>query len=288
MMRTILSLMRVKHYVKNLIIFLAPLLTHQLFIKHAFLRTLAGFMIFSFTASIVYIINDIKDAESDRRHPLKCKRPIASGKISSRSAVIIAGLLLAFILCLWATVNFESNYIVLPCIYMIANFLYSAYLKNIPLLDVLILVFCYTARLWYGAVLNNAEVSNWMFLTMMSASFFMGFGKRRNELQQYGDSSRKSLRGYTVNFLDKAMQLSMTSSIVFYSLMCSDMNTSVASSGVNLLWTTPFITVICLRYLMLVENNSCDGDPVSVILGDKILALLCSVYMCIVTILLYK
>ena len=288
MLKNILYLIRVNHYVKNLIIFLAPMLAHQLFMTASFFRTSAGFMIFSFAASIVYIINDIKDAESDRRHPLKCKRPIASGKISSRSAVIIAVFLFIALICIWSAVNFESKYIMLPFVYLIANLFYSMYLKNIPLLDVLILVFCYTARLWYGAILNNTDVSNWMFLTMMSASFFMGFGKRRNELQQYGASSRKSLKGYTVNFLDKAMQISMTSAIVFYSLMCSDLNTSVAGSGVNLLWTTPFITVICLRYLMLVESDSCDGDPVSVILGDKVLSCLCSGYMLIVMILLYK
>ena len=234
-LKNIFSLIRITNYVKNLIIFLAPMLTHQLFMTDSFFRTSACFMIFLFTASIVYIINDIKDAESDCRPPLKCKRPIASGKISSRSAVIIAVFLFIALICIWSALNFESKYIILPFVYLTANLLYNVYLKNIPLLDVLILVFCYTARLWYGA------------------------------------SSRKSLKGCTVKFLDKAMLISMTSAIVFYSLMCSDLNTSVASSGVNLLWTAPFITVICLRYLMLVESDSCDGDPVSVILGDKVL-----------------
>lgn len=116
----------------------------------------------------------------------------------------------------------------------------------------------------------------------------MGFGKRRNEFIQYGSSARKSLKGYTSEFLDKAMQISLTSAVIFYSLMCADTNTIVARTGVNLLWTVPVIVVVCLRYLMIIEDGRSDGDPVSVIFRDKVLYVLCFGYILAVWVMLYN
>ena len=247
----------------------------------------AGFLILSFTASIVYIMNDIKDIDADRQHPLKRRRPLASGRVSLSAAYVTAGVLAGLIVILWGAAGFAAKYIAWPAVYLAVNAAYSLKLKNIPLLDVLALMFCYVLRLIYGSVLAETQISNWMYLTMMSASFFMGFGKRRNEFLQYGTASRKSLRGYTAEFLDKAMQMSLTSSVVFYSLMCADTNTTVAAAGVNLLWTVPIVIIVCLRYLMLIEDGKSDGDPVSVILKDKILNALCFGYILAVLGLLY-
>lgn len=282
-----IELIRTKHYVKNLMIFLPAMLTLQLNNINILKANITGFLIFSFTASAIYIINDIKDAESDRRHPLKCKRPIASGAVPVREAYAVIVVLAVMISALWAEAGFRRTYIFWPSVYLAINLAYSMYLKHIPLLDVLALVSCYVIRLVYGAELIGAQISSWMYLTMMSASFFMGFGKRRNEFIQYGTSARKSLKGYSAGFLDKAMQTALTSSVIFYSLMCADSNTAVARAGINLLWTVPVIVVICLRYLMIIEDGKSDGDPVSVILRDKILCLLCFGYILTVGFLLY-
>ncbi len=286
-LKSYLALLRVSHYVKNFIIFLPAMLTFQLRNPDVLLVNIKGFMIFSLTASIIYILNDIKDLDSDRRHPLKSSRPIASGKISVCQAVIVMIILALSVLVLWWSVNFALEFIAWPAVYFVLNVMYSFHLKNIPLLDVCILSSCYVIRLLYGASISAAQISNWMSVTMMSASFFMGFGKRRNEFLQYGKSMRKSLNGYSEKFLDKSLQITLTSSIIFYSLMCADNNTAVMQSGVNLLWTVPIVTVICLRYLMLVEDDKCDGDPTSIILRDKILTLLCLGYILSVGILLY-
>ena len=282
-----LELMRVKHYVKNLVIFLPAMLTLKLNDIHVLAEHAAGFLILSFTASIVYIMNDIKDIDADRQHPLKRRRPLASGRVSLSAAYVTAGVLAGLIVILWGAAGFAAKYIAWPAVYLAVNAAYSLKLKNIPLLDVLALMFCYVLRLIYGSVLAETQISNWMYLTMMSASFFMGFGKRRNEFLQYGTASRKSLRGYSAEFLDKAMQMSLTSSVVFYSLMCADTNTTVAAAGVNLLWTVPIVIIVCLRYLMLIEDGKSDGDPVSVILKDKILNALCFGYILAVLGLLY-
>ena len=282
------ALMRVRHYIKNLIIFLPPMLTLRLSDINVIIANIKAFVIFSFTASIVYIFNDIKDLASDRRHPLKSSRPIASGAVSIKAAITVIIILAAMIIFLWESSNFAASYITWPVIYFALNILYSVKLKNIPLVDVVVLSSCYVIRLFYGAAVNNSEVSNWVMLTMLSVSLFMGFGKRRNEFIQYGKSMRKSLKGYSAAFLDKSLQITLTSSIIFYSLMCADTNTVIARSGVNLLWTVPVVIIICLRYLMLVESKECDGDPVSVIMRDKTLIILCSSYIASIIILLYK
>ena len=130
-------------------------------------------------------------------------------------------------------------------------------------------------------------VSKWMFLMMMFVSFFLGFGKRRGELIMYGISGRKSLMRYSANFLEKGMYTSLTVAIIFYSLMCADTNTIVAKSGADLLWSVPFVVLICFRYMMLVEGTENDGDPVSVLLSDRVLILLCIVFLTVLFILLY-
>lgn len=286
-MKKFLALLRVSHYVKNLIIFLPAMLTFQLKDFNVLFNHLKSFAIFSLTASIIYIINDIKDLDSDRRHTLKRLRPLASGQISIRQAEIVIAVLACVIAFLWSSSGFAGKFVIWPLVYFILNVMYSFGLKNVPLLDVAILSACYVIRLWYGAAVSSSYVSNWMSLTMMSASLFMGFGKRRNEFIQHGKETRRSLNGYSEKFLDKSLQISLTSAIVFYALMCADNNTAIMQAGINLLWTVPVVTVICLRYLMLVEGDNCDGDPTSIILHDKILSVLCSVYIVSVGVMLY-
>lgn len=117
-----------------------------------------------------------------------------------------------------------------------------------------------------------------MFLTILSGSYYLSFGKRKNELRQYGNKSRKVLKRYTYDFLDKNMQLCMGLTLVFYSLSCADKETTVAKAGVNLIWSVPLIFFIYLQYSLLIEDSVCSGDPVDVILSDKYLLLLIGFY----------
>lgn len=175
----------------------------------------------------------------------------------------------------------------IPSIYFTLNMAYSLKLKHIPLVDVFILMFGYVLRLQYGAVLAGVGVSAWMFLTITSSAFFLGFGKRRNELLRYGSTGRANLESYKMGFLDQACLMSMTTAIVFYSLSCADMNTTVAAAGVDLLWSVPVVFIIFLRYLMILNNGDSDGDPVEVILKDKYLLTLCVVFSVVLIVLLY-
>ena len=183
--------------------------------------------------------------------------------------------------------RFAYVYIVVPLVYLCINIAYSLKLKEYPLVDVLILMLGYLIRLEYGGLLIGTGVSAWMFLTVTASAFFLGFGKRRNELLLYGNGSRKNLKMYTVEFLDQACQMSMTTAIVFYALSCADTNTVVADAGVDLLWSVPLAFIICFKYLMDLHRNDCDGDPVEVVLKDKWLVILCAAFAVVLFILLY-
>ena len=288
-MKKYLKLIRVKHYMKNILILLPAVLTQQLFCREAFFESAIGIAIFSMVSSVIYVVNDIRDVESDRQHPTKCTRPLASGEISERAAKCLVFVLVMGVIFIWGGANkrFAFKYILVPLLYFVMNIAYSMKLKEYPLIDVFILMFGYVLRLVYGGILIGTGVSAWMFLTVTAAAFFLGFGKRRNEFLMYGDTGRANLKRYTLGFLDQACLMSMTTTIVFYSLSCADMDTAVAKAGVNLLWSVPVVFIICLRYVMILHNGRSDGDPMEVLLKDKWLALLCVFYFAVLLLLLY-
>lgn len=286
-MKSVLKLLRVKHYIKNLLILLPAFLVGELLNPLIFFKNICGVIIFSCLASVVYIINDIRDVEADRQHPTKCQRPIASGAVSISQSCLLIGVLVFLALLISICSDDFSGMIHIPILYLILNILYSFGLKNYPLVDVFILMLGYLLRLVYGGELTNCGVSSWMFLTMMSVSFFMGFGKRRGELREYGDGSRKNLKQYTESFLNQSMIISCTLAVVFYAMTCTDTDSSVAQTGVDLLWSVPGIVIILFRYLMLILSGENDGDPITVITADKPLLCMGIGFSLILFILLY-
>ena len=242
---------------------------------------LLGFFSFSLIASCVYIINDLKDVEKDRKHPVKCKRPIASGEISEMKAKILFVFIFIISVILNGLIYLITKDIKSICIgfileisYLIMNIAYSFGLKNLPIIDVVILVLGFIIRILYGSILTNITISKWLYLTVISASFYMGFGKRRNEVIKQGDKSRDVLKRYSKDFLDKFMYVCVTLTIVFYSLWCVDDGTIQRIGNKYISITIPIIMVILMKYSLNIENNESFGDPVDVILHDKILLLL--------------
>ena len=240
--------------------------------------TVLGFIAFCLTASIVYIINDLKDIENDKKHPVKKNRPFASGKVSKVEGIIILIVLTLIVLGLSYFIGFEHWIaLLLLGVYLLLNVFYSFGLKNVPIVDIVILVSGFLIRVVYGAQIIDLTVSNWMYLTVISASFYMGLGKRRNEIIKQGDKSRKVLKYYTKEFLDKNMYVFLGLCIVFYALWAVD-PTTINKLGNNLMiWTVPFIMVILMKYSLNVEGNSF-GDPVDVILHDKSLLAIGAIY----------
>lgn len=268
----LVRLIRVKHYIKNLLIFLPLVFAGKMLELDILWNTIIGFLIFSITASIVYIVNDIRDVEKDRQHHVKCNRPIASGVILEKHAIWVAIILGIFVLVIHSIfISSLSTWILLTS-YFVINILYTYGLKNIPLVDISIIVAGFVMRVSYGGFISGLSVTNWMYLTIIALSFFLAIGKRRNELRRLGDTSRSVLRHYPVQFLDKMMYVSLSLSIMFYALWCISPEQQAKHSA-YLIWTVPIAMIIVMRYSMIVESES-DGDPAEVILGDRVLLFL--------------
>ena len=284
-LKNIIKLMRIKHYLKNGLIFLPLIFNSQLFEKKPLLMTFYGFISFCLISSAVYVINDIKDVEKDRMHKIKKNRPIASGAISIKEAILLFIVLTIFSLSINIFIIKKFSSILLISLYLILNIMYSLGLKNIPIIDVVILVSGFVIRVIYGASIMSIEISKWLYLTVMSGSFFMGFGKRRNEIIKQGNDSRAVLKYYTKDYLDKFMYACLVLTLMFYSLWSVDTSTT-AKFGENMIYTIPLVMIIFMKYCLDIEGNSY-GDPVDVITSDKILMCMVGILAISMYILIY-
>lgn len=284
-MKHILKLMRPHHYIKNLLVFAALGCSGKLLMAEKLLAGSLGFAAFCMVSSAVYVINDIRDAPKDRLHPIKCRRPIAAGDVGVRCAWSCAGVLLA-LAGLFNQLIYHGVSTMLLAMYLLLNLAYSFGLKNIPILDVTILAAGFLLRILYGAYITEIVVSNWLYLTVIMLAFFFSLGKRRNELKKQADGhTREVLKSYPVSFLDKCMNMCLTLAIAFYALWSVDENTMNAY-GQYLVFTIPIVVLIVMKYSLTVEGDS-DGDPVDVLLNDKVLLTLCTIYLLFMFLILY-
>ena len=285
-MKHYLKLMRVHHYIKNFLVFVALACSGQLFNLEKLFSGFLAFVSFCMISSVVYIVNDIRDCEKDRKHPTKCKRPIAAGTVSVRNACILATVLLIIAaVCNSFASDMVSTFLLL--LYLILNLMYSFGLKNIPLLDITILVSGFLIRIIYGALVTGIAISNWLYLTVIALSFYFALGKRRNELKHsINGETRQVLKSYPVDFLDKNMVMCLTLANVFYALWSMDEEVKKFYNNDYLIFTVPIVLLITMKYSLVVEGES-DGDPIEVLLHDKVLMVLCVLYLAIMFTILY-
>ena len=273
-----LKLMRVKHYVKNVLVFIPLFFNRTFFNLDDLAQIIMGFICFSMISSAVYILNDIRDVEKDKNHPKKKMRPIASGRVSKRKAIIllIVCILVATII---SGLFLKKSSIIFLALYFVLNVIYSMGLKNYPIIDVVILASGFVIRVLYGGALVGIEISKWLYLVIVTGALYMGLGKRRNELKQQ-KNTREVLKYYNEAFLDKNMYVAVSLVIVFYALWTMESASSVMT------WTVPFFVIILMRYSFDIEGTS-DGDPVEVLMQDKILIILSVLYAICIFVLLY-
>lgn len=285
-MKDYLKLMRVHHYIKNLLVFAALVCGGQLFHTKKLVSGIVAFITFCVVSSVVYIINDIRDVEKDRRHPTKCRRPIAAGKVSIKNACGLAMFLLMIaVICNCFIFHLTST--VLLILYLVLNLAYSFGLKKVPIVDVAILVAGFLIRILYGALVTELTISNWLYLTVIALSFYLALGKRRNEMKQIGDGdTRQVLNAYTVNFLDKNMGMCLALANVFYALWSTDEKTITFYNNEYMIFTVPIVLLITMKYSLDIEGES-DGDPVEVLLHDKVLLTMSVLYLSVMFLILY-
>lgn len=278
-MKDILKMLRIQHYIKNILVFIPLFFSRRIFDSFLFFKSVIGFVCFCLISSAVYILNDIQDVENDRKHPKKKNRPIASGRVSIKTGKIVffCCMIITFFL---SVLLLENAGFLFLLFYFVLNVLYSiGGVKNKPIIDVVTLASGFVLRVIYGGVITNIMVSKWLYLVIISASLFMGLGKRRNELKQK-EGIREVLKYYSEAFLDKNMYVCVTMVNVFYALWAFD------SFDSRLIWTVPVVTVILMKYSFNIEGNS-DGDPVDVLLHDKILMALSLFYVICLFVMIY-
>lgn len=284
-MKHYIKLMRMHHYIKNLLVFAALLCSGLFFQTEKLVPGIIGFVAFCVTSSIVYIINDIRDKEKDMQHPKKCKRPIASGKVPVPAACVVA-LVLAAVATGCSIVLGNLPAAILLLAYLVLNLAYSFGLKNVPLVDVAILVSGFVIRVAYGAMVTGIEASSWLYLTVIACAFYFALGKRKGELVKTDGEARAVLKHYPKQFLDKGMTMCLTLANVFYALWSMDANTIAHYNNKYLIFTVPIVLLITLKYSLNIEGES-DGDPVEVLLHDKVLLALCAIYAIAMFCILY-
>ena len=293
-MKLYFKLIRVHHWVKNFLIFLPLIFSGQLLNVPLLTSALLGFLGFCLLSSFVYVLNDIQDIEQDRQHPKKKNRPLVAGKISIPTARIILGALIVL-----ATIPLFTAYKtgwgwVFAAVYLAVNLCYSNGAKNIPILDIVLLVSGFVLRVLFGSAITGIEISNWLYLTVFASSTYLALGKRRNEYRfaqskaQDGSvpSPRNVLAFYNYGFLDKNMYICLGLTITFYALWCVDPLTVQRIGNPHLVWTVPLLVILGMKYSLNVESEN-DGDPVEVIFADKVLLCLGAAFACILGVMVY-
>ena len=285
-MKDYIRLLRPKHFIKNLLVMIPLIFSGKLTETKALVVGLLGVLAFCLLSSAVYIINDIADAKQDRAHPARRNRPVASGRVSAKGAAVEFSLLIVLLIVLGVLCRFSIYAWLCLAGYLLLNILYSLGLKNIPILDVAILASGFVLRVVFGSAISGIHISGWLYLVVISVSFYMGLGKRRGEITQLGGETRAVLRYYNYGFLDKSMQMFLTLSIVFYSLWSISGSGGSLVSSSRMFWTVPLVICICLKYSLNVEGAS-DGDPVEVLYKDKILMLMVLAFVLLTLGLIY-
>lgn len=285
-----IKLMRLKHWIKNILIFLPIVFGHNLLNSEKAFEYFSSFIAFCFIASAVYVINDLMDIDKDRTHPIKKNRPLACGLVNKTEAyVLLFGLIGSCGIILYVSGNFVIEAIFCLVVYLVLNIAYSRWLKEVPIVDVAILSSGFLIRTVYGGVISGIVLSNWLYLTVASMSLFLALGKRRNELNGNDSNSRKVLEYYNIAFLDKFMYLCLSITIVFYALWSMDAS-MIAQFGQKLLFTVPLVIIICMKYCLAIEmnaKNEKEGDPTDVLFSDKILLGLVLSYAIIIILIIY-
>ncbi|HIG12073.1 MAG TPA: decaprenyl-phosphate phosphoribosyltransferase [Planctomycetes bacterium] len=238
--------------------------------------TLLAVGAFCLGSSTIYLINDICDIESDRKHPEKCKRPIAAGEITVTTALVVAAVCLVGALALALSVGGEPFPLVIVVGgYIALNFLYSWRLKHIVLVDAFCIATGFLLRVQGGALAVGVPVSNWLFLCTLFLALFLALCKRRAEVDLLGDdagSHRAILREYNLGFLDQMVTLLAACTIVSYTMYTIDAEaTTKFRHGELLFWTVPFVVFGLGRYLLLVQTQQGGGSPTRVLLGGDLM-----------------
>lgn len=266
-------LLRAHQWVKNIFVFAGIVFARRLTDTTALAQTFAGFGLFCLISSAIYILNDIRDREEDRLHPRKCKRPIAAGEVTVGTATFVSLTLVTASLGLSFLLDRHFFFVIVS--YFALQVAYNLFLKHAVILDVIAIGLGFVLRAVSGAALIHVEISPWLILCTFTLCLFMGFSKRRCELQalaegggQSAGQHRKTLTLYTRDLLNHMTTLTAGITIVSFMLYTIDARIPTPFEKQYLIYTVPIVVYAIFRFTLLVEHGLVDG-PTDVVLRDR-------------------
>jgi 4-hydroxybenzoate polyprenyltransferase len=285
----VLASLRPAQWTKNLLVFAGLLFGRRLFDTRAILAALGAFAVFCLLSGVVYIINDISDRESDRRHPLKARRPIASGALPVKTAAAAAFAI--GVVALAGASALGLPFLGVAVAYLALQSLYSGTLKHIVIIDVLTLAIGFVLRAVAGAVAVNVEISHWLLVCTILLALFIALAKRRNEIMLLADGAanhRPILGEYSAYLLDQMIAVVTASTLIAYVFYTISPETQEKFGTPWLGLTIPFPLYGIFRYLYLVHRRDGGGSPADLLLTDRPLLVCVAVWALAVALIIYR
>jgi len=288
MVSALIKSMRPRQWTKNAFILAAVIFDRQLTQINSIFRTFAGLLIFCLLSSSVYLFNDVLDVESDRKHPTKKFRPIASGKLPISTALLFA--LIFIFISITCAYLLSMEFALICLVYFLVNLVYSKWLKHVVILDVIILASGFVLRVLAGVSLIQVErFSPWLYVVTTLLALYLGFGKRRAELTLSSENAslhRKVLNGYTIPLLDQLITVVSSSTIIAYSFYT--FSAPNLPTDHTMMLTIPFVMYAIFRYLYLIQVDQAGGAPEELLLTDKPIQLSILLYAISVFLIFYS
>ena len=263
-----LQIMRPRHWIKNVFVFAALIFGQKLTDSLAVGRVIGGFFCFCLAASAVYIFNDIIDRKTDSLHPEKSTRPIAAGSVSVNSAAVLSVICAA--VAIIGSFVLSQSFAAIILTYIVLMIFYSLLLKNMMILDCVVISLGFCLRAIAGAVVVGVFISPWLIICTFALCLFLAFSKRRSEIAQLKENSesyRKTLAGYTPELLAHMLDVTSGLAVVCFLLYAMDDRTFQIFGTNNLVYTTPLVLYCIFRFSALIQKGKF-SDPVQLILTD--------------------
>jgi len=263
-------LMRPRQWTKNLLLFAALIFANKLFDAESIILACLGFVAFCLASSSAYVINDLLDADLDRRHPVKRDRPVASGAVSPGTAAALAGVLT--LAALATAFGIATGFGVATLIYLASTHFYSLIGKNVVILDVLMIAFGFVIRAIAGALAIDVPISDWFILCTAFLALFLAVSKRKAELvslKEDAESIRPVLGHYTETSLNTFTAVTMSAAMISYGLYILDFQRTHAADSRLLMLTFPIVIFGIFRYHHLTETSDMGDKPEEVLLRDR-------------------
>ena len=269
-LRGLLVEMRPQEWVKNLLVFSGVIFSRSLFDLHDLWTSTLGFLIFCAASSGIYLFNDLCDIRSDRSHPIKCTRPLAAGELNVNAARF--AMVTLFAAAALGSLALSPRFALIIVLYLAMCVAYSLQLKNVVILDVILIASGFVLRAISGAVLIDVSISEWLIICTSMVALLVGFGKRRHELtllRSAASTHRKNLSEYSLRFLDSIMAICAGAALITYALYTRADETVARVGSQWMLITIPFVVYGVFRYLFLIYQRDAGGDPVKILFRDR-------------------